>query len=106
MTNAKGGPLRSWGIKPNGKTGNLDNIRSSYERLLRKMEIKKPDRRTFKIFRKSAASELAKHKVYGQFAQFFLGHSPKTIADKHYVRPSDELFDEAIEWLGQQYAIA
>jgi hypothetical protein len=29
----------------------------------------------------------------------FLGQSPRTVADKHYVRPSDREFFEALAWL-------
>jgi hypothetical protein len=37
--------------------------------------------------------------------QYFLGHSPKTVADKHYVVPSDEEFFEALGWLRKQYGL-
>jgi hypothetical protein len=48
------------------------------------------------------ATLLGKHKDYGRFAPFFLGHSPRTVADRHYVAPSQELFDEAVLWMGKQ----
>jgi hypothetical protein len=32
----------------------------------------------------------------------FLGHSPRTVADRHYVVPPQELLDEAVTWLGRQ----
>jgi hypothetical protein len=49
--------------------------------------------------RATAASKMGEHKHYKFYAQYFLGQSPRTIADKHYVRPSDAEFFKALEWL-------
>jgi hypothetical protein len=46
---------------------------------------------------------LAGHPTYGQFAFLFLGHSPKTTAEKHYIKVPQDLFDDAVRWLGKQY---
>lgn len=62
-----------------------------------------PAKPVLKLFRKTAASKLGEHPEFGKFAQYFLGHSPRTVADKHYVRPSEEHFDRAISWLCQQF---
>jgi hypothetical protein len=58
--------------------------------------------RPLKELRKLGATLLASHEVYGRFHSYFLGHSPRTVADRHYVRPPQELFDEAVLWLGEQ----
>jgi integrase len=52
--------------------------------------------------RKMAATLLEEHPAHGRYAQHFLGHAPSTTAGRHYVRPSQEQFDEAVTWLGKQ----
>ena len=41
-------------------------------------------------------------RVYGRHAPHFLGHSPKTVAGKHYVAPFQSNFDETLDWLRGQ----
>lgn len=53
--------------------------------------------------RKTSATKLGSDNDYRAFAQYFLAQSAKTVADKHYVVPSQELFDKAVAWLGEQY---
>jgi hypothetical protein len=55
-----------------------------------------------KAFRSIGATLLESHETYGRYKSHFLGHSPKTIADRHYAAPSQELFDRAINWLRRQ----
>ena len=69
-------------------------------RSLRNLSSKSP-----KFLRKTGASKIAEHPVYGRFYTLYLGHSPKSIADKHYVTPPQDLFDEAISWLRDQMPI-
>jgi integrase len=99
LTNEVGGPLRSW---DNDK--NKDNVRSAFERLMRKEKIKDPkgQRRTFKSLRKTASTILGSSKDYARHAQYFLGHAPDNTADSFYVVPSQDAFNEAVLWLGQQ----
>jgi hypothetical protein len=33
----------------------------------------------------------------------FLGHAPDTVADSHYVKPNQERFDGAVNWLRDQF---
>lgn len=98
LTNQKGGPLKVESIV-NGRAKKIDNIRSAYRRLATKLKIGKP----MKLLRKTAASKLGSHPEYSRFAQYFLGHAPGNVADRHYVVPSEEQFDVAMEWLGQQF---
>ena len=59
-----------------------------------------------KLLRKTAATKLGQNPTYGRFAQYFLGHAPTTMADKHYVAPSQDQFDEAVAWLGTQILVS
>ena len=85
-----------------GKHVSADIIASNYTHLKKRLGFKKP----LKQLRKTGASILAEHPTYGRFVQHYLGHAPTTIADRHYIRPPTELFDEAIRWLGTQLGFA
>ena len=100
LTNQKGQPLKVETIE-NGKLKKVDNIRSAYRRLAIKVKVDKPS----KLLRKTAATKLGSHPEYSRFAQHFLGHAPSTIADRHYVVPPQEQFDEAVSWLRNECAI-
>jgi integrase len=56
-----------------------------------------------KAIRKTSATKLSENSKYSRFTQYFLAQSPKTVADKHYIRPSQTEFDKAVTWLGKQY---
>jgi integrase len=85
-----------------GKLVRADLIASNYAKLQIRLGFKKP----LKQLRKTAASLLGENPQYGRFAQYFLGHAPQSISERHYVRPSQALFDEAVTWLGQQFGFA
>jgi integrase len=51
----------------------------------------------------TAASLLGTHPSYKFFTAYFLGHSPRGMAEKHYVKPNDGEFAEALKWLGEQF---
>ena len=55
-------------------------------------------KRAPKALRATAASRLGEHSQYKFYPHYFLGRSPRTVADKHYVRPSDREFFEALAW--------
>jgi integrase len=57
---------------------------------------------TLKAFRSISATLIEAHASYGRYKGHFLGHSPKSVADRHYAAPSKELFDEIICWLEEQ----
>ena len=52
--------------------------------------------------RSVGATILETHEVYGRYAVLWLGHAPRTVAEKHYVAPSQALFEEALLWLRGQ----
>jgi hypothetical protein len=81
-----------------GRFYKSDMLSSYYRRLHKRLGTRRP----LKQLRKMGASLLATHPTYGRFAQHFLGHSPRTVADRHYIVPPQELFDEAVTWLGRQ----
>jgi integrase len=100
LLNENGRPLRAEAVD-NGAYSKIDNIRSAFSRLTKKLKIKKP----FKLLRKTSATVLSEHKHYKAYVQHFLGQAPSTVAERHYATPSQDLFDEAIVWLGGQYGL-
>jgi integrase len=100
LLNEDGKPLKQQHIK-DGINRKIDNIRTAYGRLTKKMQIKNP--KPLKLIRKTAASTLDGHKDYGRFAPYFLGHAPRSVAARHYVRPSTKQFDAAVAWLGNHF---
>jgi integrase len=78
-----------------------DSIASRFKGVCRKAKVKV----TPKQLRTTAASKLGEHENFKFYAQYFLGHSPRTVADKHYVKPSDEEFAKALKWLGDQFGL-
>ena len=52
-----------------------------------------------KHLRKTSASMLGRHAQYKFYANHFLADSPRSVADRHYVVPSDEEFSSALSWL-------
>jgi hypothetical protein len=83
--------------KPLVAEGRTDNVRSAYMFLIRKakLECKKP----LMDLRKTGASMLARHKVYRYYVPYFLGHSPRSMSDKSYVKPPLKDFFKALRWL-------
>jgi integrase len=100
LVNANGSPLRQRGFRADGSNHNLNNITSAYQRVCRKLGI---PAKPLKLLRKTGASMLETQPEFGRYAQFYLGHSPRSVADRHYVQPSKEQFDRALTWLGQQF---
>jgi integrase len=100
LVTANGKPLVPMSHRA-GRLVRTDNIRSAYRRLLVRLKIEggKP----LKLIRKTSATILGQHPQYKFYAQYFLAHSPGTVADKHYVVPSTEEFFAALDWLRQKY---
>ena len=80
-----------------------DNIRSAFVRAMNAAEIPADERKGFSAIRATSSSMLDNHAEFSRFAQHWLGHAPKSVADKHYVAPSQTRFDAAVAWLGEQY---
>lgn len=73
-----------------------DMIASNFRYLREKIEVKGISP---KQLRATAATVLGTHPQFKFYAQHFLAHIGETIADKHYVRPSEEEFFAALAWL-------
>lgn len=99
LLNDEGRPLRTSELTD--KFRKTDNIRNAINRVCYKLKVRK----TAKQLRKTSASTLETHEVYGRYAQHFLGHAPSSIASKHYVLPSQDQFDRAVEWLGRELGV-
>jgi integrase len=82
-----------------------DNIMSAFRRLLDKVEKSRPGEQfgSLSELRATASTMLDHHPTYGRYAQHFLGHSPRSVAQSNYVTPSQPLFDKAVTWLGKQF---
>ncbi len=101
LVNEGGRPLKTEEIV-DGKYKKNDNIKSLFFRLARKVGIKdKP----LKLLRKTGATWLEQHEMFFRYKQLYLGHSPRSVADKYYVDPKGGGFDKAIQWLGKQFDI-
>jgi integrase len=72
-----------------------DSIASCFKNVCAKTGLKITPRN----LRTVASTVLGTHPQYKFYAQYFLGQSPKTVADKHYVKPNDAEFFKALEWL-------
>jgi integrase len=81
--------------KHDGDYHRSDKVASNLKYWMKRTGVK----RAPKALRATAASKLAEHKVYKFFAQYFLGHSPRGVTERHCVRPNDEEFFEALGWL-------
>ena len=104
LVNANGRPLKRTDIGDDGKINNTSNINKAYSRLLK--TIGPAHKKPLKTFRATGASKLEEHKTHGRYAQFYLGQSARSVADKHYVVPSKSQFDKAIRWMGKQFSMA
>ena len=85
LTTEKGNPLVSYKLV-DGKLKRYDAIQSAWTRMGK-------GRLGMKHLRKTGATLLGQHPHYKFFANHFLADSPKTMADKHYVVPSQAEFD-------------
>jgi len=97
-----GNPLKKSILNSAGKFCKNDSIGLAFRRMVAKNNL--PDK-SFKALRKTAASTLAQHEHYGRFTKVFLGHSLRSVEEKHYTRYPQDLFDKAVVWLGEQFGL-
>jgi hypothetical protein len=100
ITTDKGKPLVRYWVE-NGKMRRYDCVHAAWRLLAEPMGLKKM-RLGLKHLRKTGASLLAQHPQYKFYIYHYLADSPKNVADKHYVTPSNEEFFAALDWLGEQ----
>ena len=58
-----------------------------------------------KEFRSIGSTALESSKEYAHFSTILLGHSPRSVKDRHYSAYSQERFDEALDWLARQFGL-
>jgi len=84
-----------------GRWQRSDSIASCLNKQMAKAGIACP----VKSLRATAATKLGTHPAYKFYTQYFLGHSPRGVAEKHYVIPNDVEFFAALGWLEQALAL-
>jgi integrase len=100
LTTDEGKPLVRFWLE-GGTARRYDVIHSAWTRLTAKLKVKKI-RLAMKHLRKTSASLLGQHPHFKFYANHFLADSPRTMADRHYVVPSNEEFFQALDWLRGQ----
>lgn len=104
LTTEDGTPLKQDTLDGDRRSKS-DNIRSCFVRVLEAAKIPPDQRKGFSAIRATSASLLENHPEFSRYEQHFLAHAPHSVADRHYVVPSQHRFDDALEWLRQQYGI-
>lgn len=94
-------PLAKRELSERGGVLRTDPVGQQFRRLRRQNHAEWPD---LKAIRATSASTLAAG-PYAQWVSYFLGHSPRTVADRHYVAPLQDSFDSAVKWLGKTLGI-
>jgi integrase len=113
LVNDAGEPLRADIIDDDGKLRRRDAIRSAVRRTYQKVNAqrKRDDRpkmptHDLKLLRKLGADTITQNpKFGGRIADLYLGHSPRSMREKHYAGPEQAKLDEAVAWLGQSLDI-
>jgi len=103
LLNADGGKLVRNVIKDDGEVSSVDNIDCAWDRLVAKMKKKGVVVRPLANLRKTGPSKLEEHSDFGRYAQFFLGQAPDSMTESRYAKPSQDVFDRALTWLGHQF---
>lgn len=103
LLNADGGKLVRNVIKDDGEVSSVDNIDCAWDRLVVKMKKRGVIVRPLANLRKTGPCKLEEHSDFGRYAQFFLGQAPDSMTESRYAKPSPEIFDRAMSWLGEQF---
>lgn len=101
LVNENGTRLRRDRVDASGQYKKSDNIKSAFTRLQTKLSITKP----FKLLRATSATLLESNERFRGLDDLFLGHAPKTIAEKHYSATSSSALDDALAFLRGQYGL-
>ncbi len=90
---------KRWIIEHKGEVGNWHRS-DSVSSCLRNTYMKRAGvKHAPSCLRATAASKLGSHPIYRTYAQEFLGHAPKTVAETYYVKPTREQLFDALAWL-------
>lgn len=102
LANENGAPLLVSSLKADGKLHKVDNVHCNFSRCCRRVKI---TGRPFKSLRKTAATLLRGNATFSGLESLFLGHAPRSIADRHYAGVPQELLGQAINWLATQFGL-
>jgi integrase len=58
--------------------------------------------KSLKLIRKMSASLISQSAEYHDLASLFLGHAPRSMAERHYLQTPQARLDQAVLWLGRQ----
>lgn len=101
-----GGSLVKESFDPDtGKAGHTDHLGKTFKKAVAELGID-TDGLTLENIRKTSATLIYNCPDYGRYAEHFLGESPRSIASKHYTKPTANEFDACLAWLGKQYGFA
>jgi integrase len=101
----KGEPYVRSKLREDGRLSGADGFASHFVHLRARLKKNGIQLGPLKELRKLGATYLGGHPTYDRFQHYFLGHSPRSQADRHYDAKSAEfkaLFDEAVLWLGKE----
>ena len=94
-----GQPLIEYVNRDNGTVQRRDRVNYNYKQ--RRKDLGLPQ---LKQYRKTSATLIAEQYDL-DLAQLFLAHSPRTVAERHYVKVGMNRLDQALDWLQGQYGI-
>jgi integrase len=100
LTTKDGNPLVRYWLE-DGEMRRYDCIQAAWTVVAKRLKVRKM-RLGMKHLRKTAASILGEHPQYKYYANHFLADSPRAVADRHYVIPSQTEFFAALDWLRGQ----
>jgi integrase len=103
LVNENGSQIVTSKIRKDGRVAITSNVKSAWDRLTSKMKKKGVIVRPLEQLRKTGSSKLEQHVNYGRYSQFFLGQAPSSVSEKRYAPPSQDVFDQAMQWLGEQF---
>jgi intergrase/recombinase len=83
----------------NGRVKKCDTVRLAWRR------IDCPAKINLKHLRKTSATLLGGNREFASVADLYLGHAPRSIADKHYKQAPMELLAYGVLWLGEQFGV-
>lgn len=102
-----GGKPWVWKRIENGKLEKSDNVATVFRHLrARVTDSVDLSKKTVKHFRKTSATRLRNSDAHNRVYVYFLGHSDRSIADRHYAGISQSSLDSAIDWLGKELGIS
>jgi len=97
LTTKDGNPLVRYWLE-DGEMRRYDCVQAAWTVVAKRLKLRKM-RLGMKHLRKTSASILGQHPQFKFYANHFLADSPRSIADRHYVIPSEAEFFLALDWL-------